>query len=521
MNENFLKKVIFPMVLVIAWLWMALYTFNEKPDLNGDNFCYFIYASSLADGHGYCDLSTPNQAPTSTWPPGYPLLMTPLRMITDSVVAQKWLNELFVLGSILLLYFILLRLGIPLSASFTAALSCVFLPRLWHFSTMMMAEASALFISVVVLYALVRLSEKEDSWYSELKNPWLYIMIAMLILCYHVRTQEISLVAGVGLCLLFRKRWGALLVTAGGFAAGCLPWIIRNKMLNLSSDRYLNMIMDANSWRPEEGTLTIGEVISRFFETLKMLVFDAIPNTVVPFVNVDCDNPSYSVGLYILGVLLLVLIGIGCWKMANIRWAMIGYLLATLGVISLFSTPSGNRYLTALLPLFSAALFIGIWQALTWLIQRKWADKTFPAYILILLCLFAKPGLIMEHEISNQKYPLSYRHFFQIGKELGKSTPEGTVICSRKPQMLYMYSHRPGVVHLFTQDDKELIQHLIDKNVDYVILDALGYSSTGLYLFPALQKNAQYFDITTHYEQTHTYLLKFNREQASKDLSNL
>ena len=81
--------------LVLVWALLASKTFNPKPDLNGDNFYYYIYATSLATGHGYSDLSTPSMGATSNFPPGYPLLMTPLRFITDSVVAQKWLNEVF------------------------------------------------------------------------------------------------------------------------------------------------------------------------------------------------------------------------------------------------------------------------------------------------------------------------------------------------------------------------------------------------------------------------------------------
>ncbi len=79
--------------------------------------------------------------------------------------------------------------------------------------------------------------------------------------------------------------------------------------------------------------------------------------------------------------------------------------------------------------------------------------------------------------------------------------------------MFYLYSDRPGVVYKFTQDPDELLNDLVNKQVDYVILDALGYSSTPHYLFPAIQKYAQYFVPVIHYEDTHTYLLRFRREE--------
>ena len=155
-------------VLAIIWGILAAKTFNPKPDLNGDNFNYYIYASSLATGHGYSDLSTPDMQPTAGFPPGYPLLMTPLRVVTDIIEAQKWLNDLFVLGGILLVFFTLLRLGLRWDISLVAAAAGLFSPRLWHFSTMMMSEASFFFTSAFVFYALARyLSEekKDERWW--------------------------------------------------------------------------------------------------------------------------------------------------------------------------------------------------------------------------------------------------------------------------------------------------------------------------------------------------------------------
>ena len=259
-------------VLAIVWGILAAKTFNPKPDLNGDNFNYYIYASSLATGHGYSDLSTPDMRPTASFPPGYPLLMTPLRVVTDSIEAQKWLNELFVLGGILLIFFTLLRLGLRLDISLVAAAAGLFSPRLWHFSTMMMSEASFFFTSAFVFYALARYlsaEHKDERWWADVKSPWLWVMIVFLVLNYHVRTQGLALVAGVGLLLLVQRRWVGLGTTVVGFIAGCLPYMIRNKVLGLNGNRYLDTITMSNPWQPDAGSLSFMEVIERFFETLK------------------------------------------------------------------------------------------------------------------------------------------------------------------------------------------------------------------------------------------------------------
>lgn len=75
-------------------LLVFIYIFNPQIDINGDNCYYYAFASALAAGEGYVDIAG---EPSALFPPGYPLLMTPLRFITDSVVAQKVMNLLFLL----------------------------------------------------------------------------------------------------------------------------------------------------------------------------------------------------------------------------------------------------------------------------------------------------------------------------------------------------------------------------------------------------------------------------------------
>ena len=510
-------------LLTLVWAILAAKTFNEKPDLNGDNFNYYIYASSMATGHGYADLSSPDDKPTSNFPPGYPALMLPLRVVTESIVAQKWLNELFVLGGVILIFFLLLHLGLRWDISLVAAAAGLFCPRLWHFSTMMMSEASFFFTSMLVFYCLARYltaTEEKQAWWDDLKSPWLWVAIAALVLNYHIRTQGLALVAGVGLLLLVRRRWLGLGTTVVGFVLGCLPYMIRNRVLGLNGNRYLDTIMLSNPFQPDAGTLTLGEVVARFFQTLKMLVFNAIPNTIFPYLDVNCDQPEFSFWIYVVGAIVLALIVIGFWRMGKLSWGLIGYLAATLGLISIFSTPSGNRYITSILPILFAGLVCGIWQLAEWAL-RKHEKLLFPGLALVLCLLFigSRKGIEEEIRISKQKYPVPYVQFFSMAKQIKKSVPAGTIVCSRKPQMFWMYSKLPGVQYKYTKDAAELITDLVQKRVDYVVLDALGYSSTYLYLLPAVQQYPYLFPrVVMYYENTHTYLVWFDRERAASEL---
>ena len=505
-------RYIFPAIIAVVWAVLFGYTFNEKLDLNGDNCNYYIYATSMATGHGYADISSPVISPTNAFPPGYPLLMTPLRLLTDSIVAQKILNGLFLLAGVLLLYFAMMRAGLRRDVSFVAAVATLFCSRVLHFATMMMSEMSFFCSSALVLYALVAMEKSARPFY---RDKWFYVMVAALALNYHIRTQGIALAVGVLLYFVFTLRWKELIATAGGFAVCCLPWMLRNRALGFTN-RYADSIMQVNTWRPEEGTLDAGGVVERFFDTLQMLLFKAFPNSVTPFFSVDYQaaTPWY---LYVAGVVMVAVTAFGFWQMGRVRWMLLGYMAATLGVISLFASPSENRYLTGVLPILTIGLYAGLWRALDWLLHRLNIIKNVaPPYLLLILLVTSFSGIKMEHDLSNMPYHPAYANFFSIGEQLKAHVPPTTVVCSRKPTMLYMYGKTANVIYKFTKDDGELISDLVEKRVDYVVLEQLGYSSTYLYLYPAIQKNPELFRQAMHCTNPDTYLLKFDREAAAK-----
>ena len=499
--------------LIIVFIVSFSYIFDSKLDLNGDNCAYYMLATSIVQGHGYADITTAAYTPSNVFPPGYPLLMTVVRFFTESFLPQKVLNGLFLLGSAILLFFLIRKNKLSDQIAFVTASAILLNYQVLHFATMMMSEMSFLFTSVLACWFICKMDEKKAFW----KDPFFYLAIITAAYNYHIRTQGIALIAAILGYFLFTRQWKQMLGFAGGFILCLLPWMIRNKIAGLGQSRYIDMIASSNHWRPEEGTLEIWGIISRFFDTFRMLVTQAVPDSILPYIASDYGaTPWYG---WLIAIVVWTFIAIGIWQFGKYKYLFLFYILATFGVISIFSTPSGNRYITPLVPYLEITLLIGIYTSLSAGVRKLKIAKQFSPWILVLLFLFCSfPKLESLRAIKTMPYPANYQNFFKIAEEVHKQVPPTTVVCSRKPELFYMFSKTAVTMYAWTDNEKELIKGLIDSKVEYVVLEQLGFSSTARYLYPAIQKNPDLFPIVMHLKNPDTYLLKFDKEKAKLKL---
>ena len=140
-------------------------------------------------------------------------------------------------------------------------------------------------------------------------------------------------------------------------------------------------------------------------------------------------------------------------------------------------------------------------------------------FVFLVLGLFMMSPLKELNQIANHPYPPAYENFFAIAKILDAQAPENSVVCSRKPELFYFFCDRYSVRYLYSSDERKVIADLLEKNIDYVILEQLGYSSTYRYLYPAIQKHADLFKPVIHLQNPDTYLLTFDKDKAKNLLA--
>lgn len=502
-------------IALIATVCAAVFAYTFKPslDMNGDTSQYYIYATSLAQGEGYTELGTLGHPPTNGFPPGYPLIMAPLRMMTDSIVAQKILNGFMLFGAAVLL-FLFLRRVIPQPLALASVLVALLNYRVLQFATIMMSETAYLLFSALAIYLLYLFDSREakQTWW---KNPYFYLLILAAGYGYMIRTQGITLVVAIAVWMLCVRKWRPAAGFVVGFIATTLPWAIRNRLVGLGGSRYLDQVLAVDVWQPEKGYVGVGDLIQRGFDTLQMLITKAIPNTVTPYLNRDYAAAT-TVGEWVVGLLLIALILFGFWRIRRYFWFLTAYAAAVVGIICLWSAPSGNRYITTLVPLLDMGLVVGIYALLERIVCRglKLKKMFSPLWLLIPAFLLSAPKLQVTASESRRATPQQLSGFIDAAKEVRRRLPPQTVVCCRKPSVFYVYAQCHVCNFSYTQDDVKLIRGLIQSKVDYVVLDQLGYAATARFLYPAIIKHPDLFEGVAAFRNPQTYLLRFDRTAA-------
>lgn len=507
-------------IAIIAAVCTAVFAYTFKPtlDMNGDTSQYYIYATSLAQGEGYTELGTLGHPPTNGFPPGYPLLMAPLRALTPSIVAQKIQNGVMLFGAMLLLFFFL-RKVVPQPLALTAVLIALLNYRVLQFASIMMSETAYLLFSALAIWLLYRFdTDTSPKWW---KRPWFYLLILAAGYGYMIRTQGITLMVGITIWMLCIRKWRQAICFVTGFAITTLPWTFRNHLAGLGPNRYLDQLLAVNIWQPDAGRVSFGELIERGFNTLQMLVTKAIPNTVTPYLNVDYEATA-TFGEWMTGLILITIILFGYWRLKRYFGFFTVYSAAVIGIICLWSAPSGNRYITTLVPLLEIGLVIGVYTLIEIGLRSRFNIRHVfsPLWLLIPALLLASGHIRSVAAEVRRPLPPQLSGFIDAARTVQKRLPSETVVCCRKPSVFYVYAGCHVCNFQYTADDEQLIRGLINSQADYVLLDQLGYAATWQYLYPAIQKHQELFSVVATFRVPQTVLLHFDREAAELKLKS-
>ncbi len=500
-NSNYLgykSRWIFLGVLSLAFLFATIYTFDSKLALLGDNASYYSLGKSIAQGEGYVNISKITKSPNNHYPPGYPAIISTLLIFSDSIVAIKILNEIFLAGSLWLVFLLVSKISESYILGFVITFVAIFNSHLLFYSSLIMSEIPYMFFSLLAIYFYGQINFEANYW----KDKNLIVVVLSTIIAYYVRSLGIALLAGFCLHMLFNKRFKLMAAFIGSFVIGALPWFIRGQSLGGAS--YMNQLKLINPYNPGLGDASMSDFIDRALNNFSRYVTREIPDAFLTF------GPDYrapiSGGAWLLGIGLLVFIGYGIYKTNKYRWTLIGYLLGTFGILMIWPDVwIGVRFIVPIIPILFFGLFNGILH-----LKKSVSHRPAIQYSGLIILLFSASSFTKLHDTAKSPFPPAWQRYFEVAQWM-KNNENGKVVSCGKPSLFYTYAGDNYTMrYQFTQEASELIAHLERQQVDYVVIDQV-YGNTLQYLLPAVRQYPDRFEQVLHLKNPDTFLLKFKR----------
>ena len=492
------------MIVFLGFLVFYQYIFDVKIDLNGDNASYYILGKALNAGEGFVNINSIFKTPNNHFPPGYPFIICLIMFISSSFIAIKLVNGLFLLGSLFLSYTLVLRFS---QSKVVAWMTLAFLitnSHLLRYGTIMMSELSFLFFTLLSLTLFLRTYDPNN------RNLLNYILAFLcMMVAFYIRTLGIALLAAFLFMMIkeFRIKWKIIIGYLAGFILLFLPWQIRGQ--HLGGNSYLHQLVMVNPYRPEEGLADIGDFLSRILKNSERYITREIPDLIFPFKDIVYTN-AIEAWEWIPGIILVILIVVGIWKLPKFRWLAIILFASTFFILLLWPDVwVGIRFVLPLIPFLIMTMLVGIQFILSVVSSFVNFKKTIPVWPFILILLFNFSEIKNLRAKALVGYEPKWENYFNLAKSFKKEGASHLVVSCRKPYLFYLFSETYTTGYKYTQDANDLIADLKERKVDYVILDQLGYSSTFRYLYPAIQNSPKNFEVIAKLENPDTYLLKF------------
>ncbi len=497
-----LATILYPALLALVFLVIYSFIFDSKINLGGDNAGYYILGKSISSGQGYSNIHMPGNPAHNHFPPGYPAILAFFMQLSDSINFLKVINGFFLLGSSWIMFFLIKHIVGNEKIAFVGAVFMLFNMHLLSYSTIMMSEIPYMFFSLLIIYLFIKSLEQENPFL----HPQLYFVILLSSFGYHIRTAGLALIGGIILYLLFRKRFAYLGAYVIGFVGLAIPWFLRGR--SIGGNGYINQLFMVNPYRPEEGTLTISSLFSRFFENLGRYLGKEMPSGLFPGFKIDYQGDLETSAVF-FGLLLLGIIIFGIIKLPRYRDLFIWYCVGTFGILLLWPEVwFGVRFVLPLIPIFTFFMLFGVYNIIKTMATKM--EVNVSPFIPLILLLFLFPQLKALNTVSKARYEARFKNYFDIAEWVGKNTTEDAVICCRKPTLFYLFANRKTTRYASTFDQEAVLEGFADDNVTHVVIDGLGYSSTGRYLVPVVQNNPERFKTLLNYPAPDTYLLTYN-----------
>ncbi len=493
-------------LLVGTFSWTYNYIFDSKIHFSGDNAAYYILGNAIASGEGFTNTGNINKTPHGHFPPGYPVLISGIvKIFSKNIITVKRANGGLFLMSILLVFFIANKLTDNIHLSFTAGLLFLLNHHFLKFSTIMMSEISFQFFVLGAILLFLYLDEDIPLF----RNWKFFVLLLIVTFAVYIRTIGISVIGGLFLYFLLRKKWLYAMAALLIFVMLLLPWEIRNRNLGIKKNSYVTSLIMKNPYRMEEGLIGFTEWTERIGENARRYLLREIPNGIFSFRYIDYKQSNTALE-WGWGFVLLGFIIFGLYRLKEKRLFFFLYFGCTMGILLNWSQLFfGPRFIFQLLPfLLILSLFAVHELSLCVFRKGKGLHRVSPFVGLVAL-IWIIPPVQQLHKETESVFSSGFHDYTEMAGWVKENVEKGAVISTRKPNLFHLYSERYVTSYTYTPDSEKLLANLKKNRVSHVVVDQLGFSSSTRYLIPAIQKYPAKFVQITAIGESPTYLFRY------------
>lgn len=504
MNKKFdLTQLLYIIVIGFVFLFVYKSIYDPKLSSAGDNCAYYSLGKALANGQGYVSTLSEEPKPNTHFYPGYPFIISLMLQLFDADIAMlKVLNGLFLLGSAVLVFFLVKKYVKNDILAVILGTLVVLNYHLLQFSTIMMSELPYTFFSLLTVFFLT----KVDFDKAFFKDKWFYISLASLVATYFMRAVGLSLFAGLLFYLLLEKRWKHVLGYVVGFVPFVMLWMLRNAAAGGNS--YTLYLTSPDGDAAKAGTATMGDYVGRFGVNLSRYISQEIPNAIFPSLEVTYNSQNGS-EYWLLGIVIIAVAVFGILKLKTHKWLLLGYLLAMFALLCLWPEKWQGRFITPMVPFLYLVFFLGVYQVISFLFEKASMQNKALAGGVIGVFLFFHFGQVKKLGEAADKKDIVGENFKKAGIWIKEHDAERVVVACRKPWIMHVYSEKPVQRYRYGGPE-EVLEHFRKTNVKYVFVDN-AYGESVNYLLPAIQQNPTKFKILQQFQSGRltSYLVEF------------
>ena len=553
------KWVIGVMLVIVSFVYNHNYSsmYDKKIDLNGDNIYYYSLGQALSQGEGYTNIISYKKTPHSHFPPGYPWFISKvIKVFPDNVQTVKKANGFLMYLSVILLFFVVFITTRNSILSFCSSLLMSLHKDLLRIATIMMSETLFIFLSLLAVFLALLIMKNKIGEKRRWMLPVTIVFYGLIIaFAYFVRTMGLSLILAlvgwlgiVAICELVRwrksvknstevitykysflKATALCLMTLLAVGTAKLSWDARNRHLNIEANDYQATFMKKTN---NEDMAGIEDWKIRIKSNTSHFITRWIPESTYMKAPVS-DQEEITGKEWILGLLLMAVMIVGCLYLNIGRLLMLFYVALTVGVLILYPEQyGGTRYIVPLMPFFIFLFLNGLSAIVAGAYKIfKLSHPPFLAQgVLLLIVTF---GLMVPKFVEAQTdYRKTARvkswfstgdvnavNFLSAAKFCGDSLPKDARIINRKPELFYMFSnYHPSSGFPFYADPDTIYNMLRRDSIDYLIIDS-WFRHAYVTLYPCILKYPDKFkqvkkfgDVDTVRKINPTFVFQFNDE---------